>query len=63
MWGVGFPETGVADSHELPSRCWEFNLGLLEEQPVLLTTEPFLQPPISPLKVDRFVAHMMWSHD
>ena len=25
--------------------CWELKLGRLEEQPVLLTTEPSLQPP------------------
>ena len=24
--------------------CWELNSGPLEEQPVLLTSEPFLQP-------------------
>jgi hypothetical protein len=25
-------------------RCWELNLGPLEEQPVLLSAEPSLQP-------------------
>jgi hypothetical protein len=34
------PGTGVVDGCELPCGCWESNLGLLEEQPVLLTTEP-----------------------
>lgn len=29
---------------EFPSRCWELNPGHLEEQQVLLTTEPCLQP-------------------
>lgn len=29
---------------ELPSVCWELNPGPVEEQPVLLTTEPSLQP-------------------
>ena len=24
--------------------CWEMNLGPLEEQPILLTTKPLLQP-------------------
>jgi hypothetical protein len=42
--GVTFPGTGVADINEPPCGCWEMNSGLLEEQPVLLTTEPSLQP-------------------
>jgi hypothetical protein len=32
------------DSGELPCGCWELNLGPLEEQSVLSTTEPSLQP-------------------
>ena len=32
------------DSCELPSGCQELNWGPLEEQPVLLTTEPSFQP-------------------
>lgn len=28
------PTTGVKDSCKLPYRCWELNLGPLEEQPV-----------------------------
>jgi hypothetical protein len=35
--------TEVTDSCELPSGCWESSLSPLEEQPVLVTTEPFLQ--------------------
>jgi hypothetical protein len=42
--GVIFPGTGVADRCELPCGCWELNSGPLEEQPVLFTAEPFLQP-------------------
>ena len=38
---LGFLELGGS---ELPCRCWGLNLGPLEEQSVLLTTEPFLQP-------------------
>jgi hypothetical protein len=38
--GVRSPETGVTDSCEITYRCWELNLGLLEEQLVLLTAEP-----------------------
>ena len=34
----------VTDSCEPPCGCWELNPGPLEEQPVLLTTEPALQP-------------------
>ena len=30
------------DSCELPCGCWELNLGLLKEQPGLLTTESSL---------------------
>ena len=28
---------------ELPCECWKLNLGPVQEQPVLLTTELFLQ--------------------
>lgn len=31
--------TGVTDSHEPLYGCWELSLDLLEEKPVLLTTE------------------------
>ena len=40
----GSPASGVTDGCELPCGCWESNPGPLEEQPVLLTTEPALQP-------------------
>ena len=43
--GAESPETVIADSYEPPCGCWEMNTGPLEEQPVLLTTEPSLQPP------------------
>ena len=33
----------IVDGYELPCGCWELNSGPLEEQPVLLTTEPSLQ--------------------
>jgi hypothetical protein len=35
----------ITNGCELPCGCWELNSGPLEEQPVLLTTEPSLQPP------------------
>ena len=34
---------------ELPCGCWDLNSGPLEEQSVLLTTEPSLQPVIHSL--------------
>jgi hypothetical protein len=34
----------ITDGCEPPRGCWELNLGPLEEQPVLLTAEPSLQP-------------------
>jgi hypothetical protein len=43
--GVRFPSTGVTDSCESPCGCWELNPDPLEEQPLLLTAEPSLQPP------------------
>lgn len=43
--GIESPETRITDSWELPCRCWELNLGPLEEQqPVLLIAESSLQP-------------------
>jgi hypothetical protein len=35
--------TQISYSCQLPHGCWELNPGPLEEQPVLLTTEPSLQ--------------------
>ena len=40
---VRMPDLGV-NTCELPCRCWELNLSPLEEQSVLLTTEPSPQP-------------------
>lgn len=41
---VGSPEITVTDSCELLYVCWESNQGSLEDQLVLLTTEPTLWP-------------------
>ena len=41
--GVQSHGTGATDSCKLPCGCWDLNPGPLEEQPVLLTTEPSLQ--------------------
>lgn len=40
---VTFPETRVTDDCELLRVCWESKRSLVEEQPVLLDTEPSLQ--------------------
>jgi hypothetical protein len=42
--GIGSHRATVIDSCELPCGCWGLNSGPLEEQPILLTAEPFLQP-------------------
>jgi hypothetical protein len=34
----------ITDGCEPPCGCWELNSGPLEEQSVLLTTEPSIQP-------------------
>jgi hypothetical protein len=34
----------ITDGCEPPCGCWDLNLGPLEEQSVLLTPEPYLQP-------------------
>ena len=39
----------ITDGCEPPCGFWELNSGLLKEQSVLLTIEPSLQPPSSPL--------------
>ena len=36
----------ITDGCEPPCGCWELNSGPLEEQSVLLTTEPSLPPPV-----------------
>lgn len=43
-----YPRIRATDSCEFVCRCWELNLGPLEEQPVLLRIEPSLQPPNFP---------------
>lgn len=37
--GIEFSGAGIRDSCELRG-CWELNSGSLEEQPVLINTEP-----------------------
>ena len=52
--GARSPATGVTDSCELPCGYWELNPGPLEEQPVLLTTEPSPQPEYTILNAEFF---------
>lgn len=40
--GIEPPKTEVVGCCELQCECWEFNLGLLEDWSVFLTTEPSL---------------------
>lgn len=42
---------GVTRDCEPPCRCWEFNLGPLQVQPVLLTAGPSLQCPFYDLEL------------
>ena len=44
-------ETGGVDHCEPPSGCWDSNQGPLEEQPVFLTTELSILPPINHFKM------------
>jgi hypothetical protein len=41
----------ITDGCEPPCGCWDLNSGPLEEQSVLLTTEPSLQPNLSHFKL------------
>jgi hypothetical protein len=41
------------DGFEPPCGCWDLNSGPPEEQSVLLTTEPSLQPPVSHFKKEK----------
>lgn len=43
--GIESPRTGLMGGCELSCGYWELNLGALQEQQVLLTDEPSLQPP------------------
>ena len=56
-----FPETGVIDDCEPPCGSWELKPDLLEEQPVLLTTEPSLQLHIFSFKVYMVSVGLLWS--
>ena len=55
--GIRCPRTEVADGCELPCWCQELNPSPLQEQPVLLTTEPSLQPLGDFLKAYEFLVN------
>lgn len=38
--GIGLPGTGLPSACDLPHECWELNLCLLGEQPVLSSSGP-----------------------
>lgn len=38
--GIRSPGTGLMDGYGSPSECWESNFGCMQEQQVLLITEP-----------------------
>lgn len=42
--GNCIPVPGSTDDHKLSCRCWELNLGHLEEQTLLIITQLSLQP-------------------
>lgn len=46
MWITSVIWTTVTDDRELPRGFWELNLGSLEVQPVLLTTDHLSKPNI-----------------
>lgn len=57
--GIRFPGIGVIDSYELPYGYWELNPRPLEEQYMLLTTEPSPQPPNNRFSM---MADQGWAH-
>ena len=45
------PPDLITDGCEPPCGCWELNSGPLEEQAMLLTAEPSLQPKLTILDI------------
>lgn len=46
---VGYSGTRIRNYCQPQCGCWELNMGLLELQPVFVTTDPFLLPALTPL--------------
>ena len=53
----------ITDGCEPPCGCWELNSGPLEEQAMLLTAEPSLQPPNKMLLCDNSYIYLEASSD
>lgn len=56
--GLGSHGTGIMGNCELSCTFWELKLGSMEEQPVLLTIEPSLQPLIKLSYCSSFMVFM-----
>lgn len=54
---VESPETGVTDGCKLSCSCWEWSLGPLKAQPVLLSAELLLQP-LSAILIEAYVSNI-----
>jgi hypothetical protein len=52
----------IIDGCKPPCGCWELNSGPLEEQPVLLTAEPSLQPDYKVFKVQTLRIFNIYMH-
>ena len=50
----------IIDGCEVPCGCWELNSGPLEEQSVLLTAGPSLQPSGNILRVNKQMHKHNW---
>lgn len=46
--GIGSLDIGITGGSELPCVCWKLNLGVLQEQPLVLISESSLQFPSPP---------------
>jgi hypothetical protein len=53
----------IIDGCEPPCGCWDLNSGPLEEQLVLLTAEPSLQPKKDVLRVLKEDFFVVWSQN
>jgi hypothetical protein len=52
------PEEAITDVCEPPCGCWELNSGPSEEQSVLLTAEPSLQPHFGLFLINPFLMNI-----
>jgi hypothetical protein len=61
--GIRLFGVGVTDSSYLPCGRFQLNLGLLEEQEVLITARASLQPPDFYLTLGGSIDPMMWEEE